>query len=255
MSLRPREAVEVHTRILRCTLATDDCYAYWQNVDTSVPLEERASIAFQRRWFGLKSEARVRTLLANMGERFDAFPEALATLQGLGAIPATLRPWICHLHLQLSDPIYRRFTGEFLPQRRREGYATIDRSGAARWVESIAPKRWSTTTSMKFGANLISAGVEAGVLSARKDPRKLALPSIPDAVVGYALYLLRTVEYEGALSDNPYMSSLGIDSSLFSVAMARVPGIKFRAIGGVQELDFRYPTLAAWGSENLGASA
>jgi hypothetical protein len=63
------------------------------------------------------------------------------------------------------------------------------------------------------------------------------------------------VEYAGTLSENPYLRSLGIDPSLFSQATARVPGIRFRAIGGVQELDFRYPSLTAWGSENLRVSA
>ena len=102
---------------------------------------------------------------------------------------------------------------------------------------------------------MLSATAEAGLIKGRKDPRRLTLSGVPDAAVGYALYLLRTVEYEGTLSDNPYLRSLGIDSALFPLAMARVPGIAFRAIGGVQELDFRYPSLAAWGSENLGASA
>lgn len=250
-----REATEIHTRILRCMLAAEDCYAYWQHVDVSIPSEQRAALAFQRRWFGVKSEARVRTLLANMVERFDPFPEALGLLQSLGSVPSTLRPWICHLHLQLSDPIYRRFSGEFLPQRRAEGYAAIDRNIAARWVESVAPERWSTTTSMKFASNMLSAASEAGLLKGRKDPRKLTLSGVPDAAIGYALYLLRTVAFEGTLSDNPYLRSLGIDTALFPLAMTRVPGIGFRAIGGVQEVDWRYPTLVAWGTENLGATA
>lgn len=255
MAGSPREATEVHTRILRCMLAAEDCYAYWQHVDTTVPVERRAGVAFQARWFGVKSEARVRTLLVNMVERFDAFPEALALLQSLGSVAATLRPWICHLHLQLSDPIYRRFSGEYLPERRAEGYSAIDRAVAARWVESIAPDRWSTTTSMKFAANMLSAAAEAGLVKGRKDPRGLTLGSVPDAVVGYALYLLRTVEYEGTFSENPYLRSLGIDPSLFSQAAAHVPGIRFRGLGGVQELDFRYPSLTAWGNENLRVSA
>jgi len=254
MTPRPREAVEIHTRILRCTLAPEDCYAYWQNVDLNVPAAQRPARAFEGRWFGMKSEARVRNLLANMLERFDAFPEALELLRGLGAVPSTLRPWICHLHLQLADPIYRRFTGEFLPQRRSEGYAAIDRDVAARWVESIAPNRWSTTTSIKFASNILSAALEAGLVKGRKDPRKLTLSGVPDAAVGYALYLLRTVEFEGSLSDNPYLRSLGIDAASFPLAMRRVPGIDFRAIGGVQEVDWRYSSLAAWGSENLRAS-
>jgi hypothetical protein len=255
MTEKPGEALEIHTRILRCMLAADDCYAYWQHVDLSVPVEERPALAFQQRWFGVKSEARVRTLLANMVERFDAFPEALRVLQSLGSVPSTLRPWICHLHLQLSDPIYRRFSGEFLPQRRFEGYAAVDRGIAARWVEGLAPERWSATTSIKFASNMLSAAVESGLIKGRNDPRKLTLSQVPDAAVGYALYLLRTVRFEGSLDDNPYLRSLGIDSALFPLALARVPGISVRAIGGVRELDWRYPTLAEWGNENLRATA
>lgn len=252
---RSGEVTAVHTRILRCMLAVEDCHAYWQNVDLSVSAEKRAALAFQARWFGVKSEARVRTLLVNMVERFDAFPEALALLKSLSFIPATLRPWICHLHLQLSDPMYRAFTGEYLPKRRLEGYASVDRGAAARWVESTSPERWSTTTSIKFAANMLSAAAEAGVVQGNKDPRRLIPTLVPDAAVGYALYLLRTVEYKGTLSDNPYLASLGIDGPLFAQVMSRIPGVRFRAMGDVQEIDFRYPSLTAWGSENLGASA
>lgn len=108
---------------------------------------------------------------------------------------------------------------------------------------------------MKFASNMLSTASEAGLLKGRKDPRRLTLTGVPDAAVGYALYLLRTVEFEGSLNDNPYLRSLGIDSALFPLAMTRVPGVGFRAIGGVQEVDWRYPSLAAWGTENLGATA
>src|SRR5690606_37776806 len=101
----------------RCMLAADDCYAYWRNVDTEIPPADRARVAFAERWFGTKSEARVRTIMTDMLERFDAYPEALALLHALGGVPSRLRPWICHVHTQLADPIYRRFAGELLPER------------------------------------------------------------------------------------------------------------------------------------------
>lgn len=255
MTARAAEATEIHTRILRCMLAADDCYAYWQRVDVSVPIEQRAAVAFQQRWFGVKSEARVRTLIPNMVERFDRYPEALGLLQSLGTVPAMLRPWICHLHLQLSDPIYRRFTGEYVPERRAQGYSALDRTIAARWVESVAPERWSATTSLKFASNMLSAAAEAGIIKGRKDPRKLTAVAVPDAAIGYALYLLRTVDYAGTLSENPYLRSLGIDGGIFPLALARVPGIRYRALGGVHEVDWRYASLAEWGTDNLGASA
>ncbi|MGH7635052.1 MAG: hypothetical protein ACRENC_15050, partial [Gemmatimonadaceae bacterium] len=97
----PREATAVHTRILRCMLAVEDCYAYWQHVDLHVPVAARAALAFEHRWFGLKSEARVRTIMTDMVERFDGYPEALTLLRELRTVPSVLRPFVCHVHTQL----------------------------------------------------------------------------------------------------------------------------------------------------------
>jgi hypothetical protein len=38
---------------------------------------------------------------------------------------------------QLADPIYRRFTGEFLPTRRDQGQTTMDRDVVARWMDAL----------------------------------------------------------------------------------------------------------------------
>jgi hypothetical protein len=252
---RPSECIVMHTRILRCMLAVDDCYAYWQKVDLGLPVADRARVAFERRWFGLKSEARVRTIMTDMIERFDAYPEALALLHRLGTIPASLRPLICHVHTQLADPIYRRFSGEFLPSRRAQGYATIDRETVARWIASLEPGRWSTTTCMKYGANLLSTAMDAGLVSGRRDPRKPTLPAVPDAIVGYVLYLLRGISFEGTLSENPYLRSLGVTDDGFASVVARVPGIRFAGLGNVGEVSWLEPGLMAWGLGVLGAGS
>ena len=144
---------------------------------------------------------------------------------------------------------------DFVPERRSQGYSALDRTIAARWVERVAPERWSATTSLKFASNMLSTAAEAGIIKGRKDPRQLTVVAVPDAAIGYALYLLRTVDYAGTLSENPYLRSLGIDGGLFPLALARVPGIRYRALGGVHEVDWRYPSLAEWGTDNLGASA
>lgn len=245
----------VHTGILRCTLATDDSRAYWRKVDLRVPLEQRSREAFDERWFGLKSEARVDTLIRNMAQRFDAFPEALALLHGLENLPAAVRPWICHLHTQLSDPLYRRFTGEYLPQRLAHGVRNLDRDTVARWVESLEPGRWSVITCRKFGSNLLTTASEAGLLKGRPDARELSLGNVPDVALGYALYLLRTVRFAGVLGDDPYLRSLGLDRESLPRALHRVPGIQYRRLGGVEELDWEYPTLTAWGEQTLGGEA
>jgi hypothetical protein len=245
----------MHTRILRCTLATDDSQAYWRNVEPVVPVQERVRIAFERRWFGLKSEARVDTLIRNMNERFDAFPEALALLQALPSIPAALRPWICHLHTQLSDPLYRRFTGEYLPQRRAQGLRSLDRDTVARWVESLEPGRWSVITCRKFGTNLIATAAEAGLLGNRRDPRELPLVVAPEQALGYALYLLRTVRFEGALGNDPYLRSLGAPRDALPPLLERVSGVTYQRVGQVEDIEWQYPSLTAWGMRVLGGEA
>jgi hypothetical protein len=235
-------------------LAADDSYAYWQSVDTSVPIAKRAAIAFENRWFGTKSEARVRVILRSMVERFEKYPEALALLHELRSMPSSLRPLICHTHTQLADPIYRKFTGDFLPMRRSHGHATVDREIVARWIDTLEPGRWSATTCIKFGSNLLATAYEAGLVSDRRDPRKTALGSIPDSIFGYVLYLLRGVEIEGTLTDNAYLRSLGVTLASFHSLAPRIPGIRFAELGGVVDLTFVEPSLTAWGRKYLGSS-
>ena len=249
------EATIVHTRILRCMLAVVDSYAYWQHVDRDVPVKDRARVAFERRWFGTKSEARLRTIMTDMVERFDAYPEALTLLQELGTVPAALRPLICHVHTQLADPIYRRFSGELLPMRRAHGLTTIDRDTVARWIEGLEPGRWSSTTCIKFASNLLATALDAGLVSGRRDPRKLPALAVPDVMLGYVLYLLRGVRIEGSITDNPYLRSFGVTPGNFGSFAARIPGIRFAELGGVVDLTWADPGLPAWGLRHVGATA
>jgi hypothetical protein len=251
---RPREAAVVHTHILRCTLAADDCYAYWQRVRADVPVAERARVAFEERWFGTKSEARVRTLVANLVERFDAYPDALGLLTELEVVPAAVRPLLCHLHTQLSDPIYRRFAGDLLPSRREQGLVRIDRDTVARWVDASEPGRWSSSTVLKFASNLLATAYEAGLVEGRTDPRKVKAGAVPDLVLGYLLYLLRGVGIEGSVTDNPYLRSLGVTPSTFGTFVARVPGIEFAELGGAIDMTWLEPSLTAWGRRYLGGN-
>ena len=251
----PREGSKVHTRILRCMLAADDGYAYWRNVDTEIPPADRARVAFAERWFGTKSEARVRTIMTDMLERFDAYPEALALLHELGAVPSRLRPWICHVHTQLADPIYRRFAGELLPERRQQGYETIDREVVAGWVERLEPGRWSTNTLFKFAANLLATAQEAGLVDGRRDPRRLGPLQAPEVILGYVLYLLRGVAIDGSLLDNLYLRSLGNSPEDLRRVGASIPGVRIAELGGVVDVTWLEPSLSAWGLKHLGAAA
>jgi hypothetical protein len=255
VTTRPAEATTVHTRILRCMLAVDDCAAYWEHVDPAVPPSERAEVAYRDRWFGVKSEARVRTLLPDMMARFDAYPEALAVLREASPLPARLRPWICHLHTQLADPIYRRFTGDFLAGRRAQGLRTVDLETVARWVQDVEPDRWAAATRTKFASNLLATAFDVGLIGSRRDPRPIAAPSPPDVIVGYALYLLRGVSHEGTALDNAYLRSMGVTKDAFAASVSRAPGIRFAQLGSVVDLGFDEASFAAWGRVHLGGAS
>ena len=243
----PAERRQLHTRLLRCMLAADDCYAYWRNVDPKVPLALRAGVAFEQRWFGVKSEARVRTLVGDMFERFDAYPEALAFLRKAVGMPSGLRLLVCHLHVALADPAYRRFVGHLIPDRRAEGRTTIDRPTVARWVDSLAPDRWSPVTRMKFASNLLATARDVGIVRGTRDPRELPPFTAPDFALGYALYVLRGVRIEGTLADNPYLRSLGVGPESLARKAARIPGVRVGELGSAVAVTLLEPDLAVWG--------
>jgi hypothetical protein len=238
-------------------LAIDDSLAYWRNVDPAVPVADRARVAFERRWFGTKTEARVRTIMTDMVERFDGFPEALALLHGPAApaLPSSLRALVCHLHTQLADPVYRRFTGDLLPARREQGRVNLQRAEVARWVDELEPGRWSPVTCTKFASNLLATAHDVGLVRSRRDPRTVTLAVVPPSMLGYALYLLRGVTYEGTPTDNPYLRSLGVTARTFHAFAPDIPGVRYAELGGASELTLLEPTLAVWGLHALHAPA
>lgn len=240
-----------HTRILRLALGIEESRSYWEHVDPGIPVEERALLAFEQRWFGNKSMNRVRFLLASFHERYDAFPEALSVLRHWRSMDPVSRQFVCHLHLQLSDPLYRRFTGQFLVRRRSVEGATIDRDAVLRWVREQHRERWSEATCVQFASKLLSAAKEAGLVSPGRDSRSLLVPKVPDVVIAYLLYLLRGIRFEGAILDNPYLSSLGFEGGYLDQRLRSIPALGYHRMGHLQELDWAYPNLETFAKGEL----
>lgn len=103
----PHEEIAIHTRLLKCALEIEEARAHFRHASPSV------QSAFEEYWFGAKSLARVEVLLANLRVRFAAFPTALAVLHAWHDMPPEIRTLVCHWHVQLSEPLYRLFTGQF----------------------------------------------------------------------------------------------------------------------------------------------
>ncbi|RYG67390.1 DUF1819 domain-containing protein, partial [bacterium] len=154
----------MHTRILRIGLAVDETRAYFAHAGRCSPAE-RVARAFEERWFGAKSLARVRFLVATLTERFEPFPGASAALGRWGAVDtATLRV-VCHAHAQLTDVLYRKFTGDFLAARRAMPESTVDRSVVLRWLRREMPDAWAEATYAQFATKLLSAAADAGLVA------------------------------------------------------------------------------------------
>ncbi len=247
----PAEVTEVHTRLLRLALAVDESRAYWEHVDPDSPPAARALAAFEQRWLGGKSLERVRTLLSYLAFRYDAYPGALAVLRRWRAMDAPTRQVICHWHLQLSDPLYRRFTGAFLVSRRGGPRPTVDRDLVVKWVQEQEQDRWSAATCIQFASKLLSAASEAGLLSPHRDPRTLPLPRVSDLALAYLLHLLRGVRFEGALLDNVYLASVGLTPEVLDPRLRALQGISYHRMGHLHEIEWAAPSLAAWAEATL----
>jgi hypothetical protein len=246
----PAETTEVHTRLLKCTLAIDESRAYWERIDPSARAP-RAQQAFEGYWFGAKSMPWVEVLLINMRARFDAFPAALDTLQRWRHMPPETRAAICHWHLQLSDPMYRAFTGEYLLQRRDGLHPNVRRDGVIQWVADQGPGRWTMATKKQLASKLLSCALSAGLVGGRRDPRPLRQPRISDDALCYLLHLLRGVRFAGTLLSNPYLRSVGLQGAILEDRLRALPSLQYRRAGDVVDFGFRHPDLASWANAEL----
>ncbi len=248
------ETTEVHSRLLRCSLCIDESRAYWAHVDPETPRESAVN-AFGESWFGTKSEAWTTELLSNMRVRFDAYPEALGVLAGWRSMTPETRRLICHFHVQLTDPLYREFTGEFLFERRDALRPEVHRQTVIQWVAEHGPPRWALKTQIQFASRLLSCALAAGLLRGKRDPREAVAPRVPNDALAYLLYLLRSVRFQGSLVRNPYLASIGIVGGHLADRFRGLSSIEFRQVGDVQEIEWRYPDLAGWARGELAMGA
>ena len=253
MSAQPHEVADIHTRLLKCALEVEDSRAYWSHA-AAAP-DATAQRAFDEYWFGARSLARIKVLFANMHARFDAFPSALQVLQRWQHMSPDTRRLVCHWHLQLSDPLYRAFTGTFLLERHEGARPSVTRDVVVTWVGDQGPSRWTMTTRIQFASKLLSAAYSAGLLASNRDPRAVVFPRVPDDALEYLMYLLREVTFEGTLLSNPYTGSLGLDGVTLEDRLRSLPGLSFGRQGDLLNYVFRYPTLRAWADANVQAGA
>lgn len=248
-----REEVAIHTRLLKCALEVEEARAYWAHVGAETDANPQR--AFDEYWFGAKSLARVEVLLTNMRARFAAFPSALAVLHQWHDMSPDIRKLVCHWHLQLSDPLYRIFTGLFLPQRRAGLRVEVTRDLVVKWVGDNGPERWTMATRIQCASKLLSAAYSAGLVGSSRDPRPLVMPSVPDDALTYLMLLLRETEFEGSLLRNPYLASVGLEDSPLEVRLRGLDGLRFDRQGDLIHYGWQFSSLTNWAENRFGAQS
>lgn len=245
MTVSQSEVVQPHTRLLRIGLAEPESREYWRQ--SQRPLgDRRAEVAFEERWFGSRALVRVQYLINSFQARFDAYPQALKALHRWNPDDLGERRLLCHWHLQLSDPLYRDFSGSHLPQRMQHPQPTLDRNAVLRWVEQAGGGRWSAATAQRMAAGLMGVITEVGYTSGTAALRPISLPRVSDRALAYLMYLLRHTEFQGTLNDNPYLQSVGIDKNALEARLMRLPGIRFQKMSDLKELHFDHADLWEW---------
>ena len=248
----PNEATVIHSQLLRVTLEAEHARAYWIHARPDLSIEQEADHAFGEYWFGVKSMPRIRNLLGAFRTRFAAHPEALTALRAWSDIDTDSRDVICHWHVQLSDPLYRRFAGQFLPERRHRGRGDVNREAVLAWIAAIDREgRWSAATRVGFASKLMSAAHAAGLIHGIKDPRPITTPKVPAKALAYLLYLLRSLEFEGSLHDNPYLRSVGLENGLLDDRLRQLDDVGYRRVGDVVAFEWKYQGLPGWASQSL----
>jgi hypothetical protein len=243
-----RETTAVHTRLSRCALEVDDSRAFWAHVDEATSVD--AQRAFEEYWFGARSLSRVKVLLTNMRARFSAFPSALAALHQWKRMSPDTRRTICHWHLQLTDPLYRRFTGTYLPER-FGSRPEVTRDLVVGWVGKQAPRHWAMSMRIQFASKLLSAAYSAGVVTSNRDPRPVGAPWVPDDALEYLMYLLHETKFRGSLLENPYTRSVGLGGAILEERLRGLPGLAFRRQGDLADFGWSYHDLRTWADANL----
>ncbi len=247
---RYHESTDIRSRLIKCPLSVEESRAYWAKVKQGGQ-PPKAQDAFEQFWFGAKSLPWVKELMLVMQTRFGAFPEALSVIQNWQFMKPDTRALICHWHLQITDPLYRAFTGDFLIARRQTASPELFRNTVVTWVAENGRPGWGLATRKTLASGLLSTALAAGLIQGRRDPRGLTFPRIEDDALAYLLHLLRNITYVGTSLDNPYLRSVGLDGAVLESRLRKLTSLNYKRAGDVIEFDWQYPCLTAWAEAEL----
>lgn len=246
MTKIPAEVTAMHTRILKCTLEIDVSRAYWAHAGSVGGTTARR--VFEEYWFGARSLNRIEVILGNLRARFDAYPSALRALSEWEEMDPDTRRLVCHWHVQLSDPLYRAFSGSFLVARHSGSRPTVTHDLVVDWVGEQSGGRWNMATRIQFASKLLTSAHGAGLIVSNRDPRPLVFPRVSEPALTYLMYLLRGVQFEGTLLQNPYLASVGLHGGNLEDRLRSLSALRFRRQGDLVDFGWVFGGLQDWTS-------
>ena len=102
------------------------------------------------------------------------------------------------------------------------------------------------TTRVQFASKLLSSAFATGLVTSNRDPRPLAFPRITDNALSYLLYLLRGLNFEGSLADNPYLGSVGLTGSFLEERVRALPAVRFQRQGELIDFQWQFASIEEW---------
>lgn len=202
-----KEVTSPHTGLLRLGLALPQSMLFWQKATQDLGVPELAEQAVQESWFPELSEKRARYMIGQLQKRF---PFELRQLLGFAPrLESIQNQVLCHWILQLTDPLYRNYTAEFLLACWSRPTTTVTVDESAEWVSrQRLCSAWQPVTVRRMASGLLSAATDAGLcLGSGRAERELRLPPVTESDVELLKDILRLAKAEQHLST--YLVSVG----------------------------------------------
>ena len=79
----------------------------------------------------------------------------------------------------------------------------------------------------------------------------MLVPTVTDVALSYLLYLLRPLRFEGSITENRYLASVGLTDSYCDQRLRSLTAVTYRRMGQLVELDWTYGSLNTWAEANL----
>lgn len=205
------EITTPHTGLLRMGVMPTASVTFWSRATEDQSTAELSQRAQDENWFEAASPARVSYIVGQLQKRFPYPARQLLEFRPRSDAQNLL---ICHWHLQLSDPLYRSYTSQFLLERWSSPTTSVDLRSTITWVQRCElTQHWQEATVKKLASALLSAAAEVGLCTgAGPAERDLKIPTVSTDDIEYLKALLDLAGASEKLDG--YLISVGQSLSL-----------------------------------------